>query len=565
MAKETPFENALAWAKGRGIVLPDIYYNELQGLARAMAFTVTGVSSVNQLQAVLDSLTHSLEAGDTFKKWKKKVAEGEILLDLPPHQIETVWRNALQNMYNRGRCEQQKRNAETRPYGMYDATNDGRTRPRHAAMSNFVALLSDEVWLTWTPQCGHNCRCKRIALTEKQAQRFKAADQRRLDEDPDFAADRLDALTTGPDPGWDFSPCADPTEGVNRSVDNARAKSDPSFVPELDKLKVANPLPVGPGFGEPGGPPLWGGQIRTAEEAIARGKARRRAMSKKMEEALAMHRLADELVTGARETIEANYVRIDDLWDEYAKRGTDEVRRDRIRAEIARLMEANSQAHKDIDRILGDARADMIAACKELRRSMRARWRDHYKELDLEPPKVQAADRFDHGMFIGEFSRREAQWLRRQYIAYSEHFGVENVRFWQLKHGERAWARPSSGQLEVGSHAKHKNAVVVWHELGHYAEDRYSGVGISNEWIAGRAEGEMERLSVLTGNQGYRPDEVAYPDKFLDPYVGKVYSDFQGTEVVSMGTQQFADDELLTDFLLNHLEHADLILGMMKL
>jgi hypothetical protein len=37
-----PFTEAIAWAESRGVVLPHVYYGELQGLARAAAFSIAG-------------------------------------------------------------------------------------------------------------------------------------------------------------------------------------------------------------------------------------------------------------------------------------------------------------------------------------------------------------------------------------------------------------------------------------------------------------------------------------------------------------------------------------------
>ena len=76
----------------------------------------------------------------------------------------------MQTHYGIGRTIQQRENAAARGYLMWDAINDDRTRPTHAAMDGHVAPIDDPVWKVWhTPPCGYNCRCTRIALTEAQA------------------------------------------------------------------------------------------------------------------------------------------------------------------------------------------------------------------------------------------------------------------------------------------------------------------------------------------------------------------------------------------------------------
>lgn len=217
-----PFKEAIAWAKGRRVVLPEVYYGELQGLARAMSFSIAGIAKLDQLQAVKDSLTEALETGETLRDWQKRVRSGAIGLDLPAHRLENIFRTNIQGNYARGRCEQQKRTAEAFPWYMYDATNDSRTRPAHAAMDGKVARHDDPWWDTHSPPNGYSCRCRRVALTDKQAARFQAADAKRM-QDPELADARA---TAKPDKGWDYSVCSDPTEGLRRAVEAKRPRTD---------------------------------------------------------------------------------------------------------------------------------------------------------------------------------------------------------------------------------------------------------------------------------------------------------------------------------------------------
>lgn len=100
----------------------------------------------------------------------------------------------MQTHYGIGRTIQQRENAGTRPYLMWDAINDGRSRESHAAMDGHVAPVEDPIWQRWHPPAGHNCRCSRISLTQAQAER------RGLGKP---------APDAQPDAGWE----GDPTEG----------------------------------------------------------------------------------------------------------------------------------------------------------------------------------------------------------------------------------------------------------------------------------------------------------------------------------------------------------------
>ena len=80
----------------------------------------------------------------------------------------------------------------------------------------------------------------------------------------------------------------------------------------------------------------------------------------------------------------------------------------------------------------------------------------------------------------------------------------------------------------------------VVHEYGHHfdAMSVYPG-GANKDFISQRAQQETVSLRRLTGYNGYRESEEAHPDRFIDAYVGKEYSNFN-TEVTSMGLQNVA-------------------------
>lgn len=234
--KPVIFAEALAAAYFRAIILPDDYYGRLPALARSHAFSVAGLASLQQLKLIKDSLDQAIASGLSMQDWKKQVRNGKINLNLPQHRLDTIFRTNIQSAYNRGRCEQQNRNRDTRPYLLYDAVNDGRTRKTHDAMEGLVAQDDDPIWNIWTPLNGYNCRCRLISLTEKQAQRFINEDTRRLNDNPELANLRLSAT---PDNGWDYNPCAQPSEGLLRAIRNIQ-----NNLPGLLAQAAVNILPT---------------------------------------------------------------------------------------------------------------------------------------------------------------------------------------------------------------------------------------------------------------------------------------------------------------------------------
>lgn len=149
-----PFAEAIAQAAGRGATLPDDYYGHLPAEARSQAFTVSGIASLEQIQSILDSLAGALRGGQTFREWQE--AANDDLGTLSAGRRELIFRNAAQTGYNIGRTVQQRENKGRRPYYLWDAINDTRTRPEHAAMDGYIAPIDDPIWDRWSPPAGHN-------------------------------------------------------------------------------------------------------------------------------------------------------------------------------------------------------------------------------------------------------------------------------------------------------------------------------------------------------------------------------------------------------------------------
>jgi SPP1 gp7 family putative phage head morphogenesis protein len=217
-------EETLRLARKRGVVLPDVYYGKMRGLSRSLAFSVAGVSSLEQLQAVKDSLDQALADGLGFEDWRKRVLRGEVPLNLPRHRLETIYRTNIQAAYSRGQGEQVRRNLKTHPYLLYSAVNDSRTRPHHKAWHGTILPAVHPWWNTHRPLNGYNCRCTVISLTEREAKR------RGITEKPGGEK---------PDPGFDYDPWSDPRRGAFAAIERKRRNGDRRLARKADGLLQA--------------------------------------------------------------------------------------------------------------------------------------------------------------------------------------------------------------------------------------------------------------------------------------------------------------------------------------
>lgn len=207
---DVPFADAISWAAQRKAVLPPEFYGARVQAVRARSFTVTGLATLDQVQRVADAASAATASGQTFRDWQRAVLATDTnneLFSLGRARRELIFRNAVQTNYGLGRTIQQRENAAARPYLMWDAINDSRTRDSHSAMDGHIALIDEPVWRVWNAPAGHRCRCTRIALTEAQA---RARGYPKL------------APLAEPDKGWE----GDPTDGNDDLVRVVQARRD---------------------------------------------------------------------------------------------------------------------------------------------------------------------------------------------------------------------------------------------------------------------------------------------------------------------------------------------------
>lgn len=142
---------------------------------------------------------------------------------------------------------------------------------------------------------------------------------------------------------------------------------------------------------------------------------------------------------------------------------------------------------------------------------------------------------------------------------------AKRIRF-SANRGQRAYATNSkaidAGEVAVTSNF---NKSTLWHEMAHHLESDPVASAAAHAFLVDRRTSEQPvSLRKLTGNNGYRPDERAWEDHFIDPYVGKHYA-HGTTEVFSIGVEQFADPLKLALAIAQDPHHMRLMAGYMSL
>ena len=192
-ALNLPPEKAISYIQSKKAVIRGDY-DELYSKAKAKAVLISAMTDLDMTRDIYQSMIDAQKSGMPFSEWKKNVVahfgrkgwiagneKGEFLLADPktgeffgtPRRLEVIYRTNMQSAYAAQRYQQQRDNAVARPYWMYSAIMDARTRPSHSAMHGAVYRYDDRFWDTFYPPNGFNCRCYVRSLSERDIKRLK--------------------------------------------------------------------------------------------------------------------------------------------------------------------------------------------------------------------------------------------------------------------------------------------------------------------------------------------------------------------------------------------------------
>lgn len=205
-----PFDEAIDFFKDKLPLKPGDYAR-LREEAKSKAFTVSGITSLEILNDILNELQKAIEEGltaETFRKSINPLLERRGWEGLTPYQADNVFRTNIQTAYNVGRYRQQTEPdvVNDRPIWIYDAVNDRQTRPAHLAMDGMARRNDDPFWDTWYPPNGFRCRCSVRTMSVSQASRRGVTVQ--TGPVPAYAktAQGTGAVPLIPDPGFAYNP-----------------------------------------------------------------------------------------------------------------------------------------------------------------------------------------------------------------------------------------------------------------------------------------------------------------------------------------------------------------------
>lgn len=235
-----PPENAIRFFQAKGLKTTFDWRGMLHE-EHTHAFTVAKMMDLDMLADVRSAVDRAISNGTTLHKFREELepmlkakgwwgvkevvdpATGKITTAQlgSSRRLKTIFDTNMGAAYAAGKWKQIEATSKTFPYLMYDAVNDGRTRPQHRAWDNLVLRWDDPWWITHYPPNGWFCRCSVIQLSQRQLERMgkKAPDTAPPGNPYEWMNPRTGEvmeIPEGIDPGWGYHP------GLTRTAETLR-------------------------------------------------------------------------------------------------------------------------------------------------------------------------------------------------------------------------------------------------------------------------------------------------------------------------------------------------------
>lgn len=220
--KDLDFSTSISKIKNR-VSVKDYYFKELPKELYGMAFTVSNLESLSQINIIMQSLDNAQKEGLSFYEWKSQLDQ-DAVRKLSSARLETVYRTNMATAYS----QSTRYNAATSgvlPYMMFSAVGDQRSRPSHMELDGIIKKADSDFWNKYQTPLGYNCRCRMIPLSKAEAER-RGISKKSLNNLPE------------PDEGFGYQNIGDVSSGTQKRVQEA-IDSLPPTSPYRSRLQQA--------------------------------------------------------------------------------------------------------------------------------------------------------------------------------------------------------------------------------------------------------------------------------------------------------------------------------------
>lgn len=184
---DVPPEEAIRFFQSKGLHA-GFSWQDTEAEEHLRSFTVAKAMDLDVLADIRKATDRAIEDGETFETFygelrPKLVSAGwwgraEMVDPADPkggakivqlgstRRLRTIFHTNISMAYAKGRWERIEAVAKERPWLMYVAIRDSKTRPEHLRWHGTIRRWDDAFWRTHYPPCGWNCRCYVIQLSD---------------------------------------------------------------------------------------------------------------------------------------------------------------------------------------------------------------------------------------------------------------------------------------------------------------------------------------------------------------------------------------------------------------
>lgn len=249
-ARPVTFQEALdVFGIRRAQLHPSFSWKDVSAAEHAAAFTVAKSTGFDILKDISQSLAEAQAGGIPYAQWAKQIrpvleakgwwgkkpvvdpADGLVKQATlgTPRRLKTIFDVNMRVSHAAGRWAQIERVKDRRPYLLYSAVQDQRTRRDHRGWHGIVRPVDDGFWDTHYPPNGWRCRCSVRQLGPRDLEREgREVSPAQPVMSKMVVNDRTGEVTNVPvgiDPGWAHNP-GKLARDVGASLEMARKWAD---------------------------------------------------------------------------------------------------------------------------------------------------------------------------------------------------------------------------------------------------------------------------------------------------------------------------------------------------
>lgn len=231
--RQLPVAGAIDYMRGRADAIITHDWQELWQDEHAQQFTISRLTRLDLLQSIRDGLQRSVDGDLSRRDWmrdtekllkdagwwgQKQVVDPEtgklVTTTFDPARLKLIYDTNTRQAYATGQWERVQAARRTHPYIRYVTMDDDRVRPAHRAWHNLVLPVEHAFWSTHWPPNGWRCRCRVVAISQRDYDAGSAPSGAPLNKQPppDFSRQHVNRRTgeitqvpNGVDPGFGYN------------------------------------------------------------------------------------------------------------------------------------------------------------------------------------------------------------------------------------------------------------------------------------------------------------------------------------------------------------------------